>query len=240
MEKIRIAYPASKENGGNRIILQDKIIELGYAAELVSIEDEKGYNIIVLEPEITQWAWIDSLLKIRQHKPRTPVILFSPDLEVQEGLLQLPENPAVFLLNDINSLKKKFHLILSMLNMSKKNVLFVDDDTNILRAYERLMRKKPWRFLTAVRAKNALEILQNEWIDVVVTDIKMPGMHGLEMVARIRESKKDLPIIVVSGYKGMEQDPDLHFHNVAAFFEKPVVIADLEEKINAVLNHKTE
>ena len=85
-----------------------------------------------------------------------------------------------------------------------------------------MLRKQPWTLLTASNGIKALELLAKEQVDLVVTDIKMPDMHGLELVAKIREKYHNLPVIVCSAYKGIKADQDLAYHNVSAFIDKPV------------------
>ena len=86
-----------------------------------------------------------------------------------------------------------------------------------------------------VHHEESLEILKKERIDLVVTDIKMPNMHGVELVAKIREQHHDLPVIVCSAYKGMKADQDLEYYNVSAFMDKPVDQDALLNKIKELI-----
>ena len=69
-----------------------------------------------------------------------------------------------------------------------------------------MLRKQPWTLFIASNGIEALEVLAKERIDLVVTDIKMPNMHGVELVSKIRKQYHKLPLIVCSAYKGMKAD----------------------------------
>lgn len=68
-----------------------------------------------------------------------------------------------------------------------ETVLFVDDEVNILRSVERLFREKDLTFRSALNARSALSIVQEEAVAVIVSDNLMPGMTGIEMLCRVRE-----------------------------------------------------
>jgi DNA-binding NtrC family response regulator len=115
--------------------------------------------------------------------------------------------------------------------MTEKNILFIDDNTNILNSYSRALRKNPWKLFFAASGPDALGLLQKHSMDVVVTDIKMPEMHGIELISKIRKKFKTIPIIVISGYPRIKDDPELKFHAVTAFLEKPVDVDVLQKTL---------
>ncbi len=84
--------------------------------------------------------------------------------------------------------------------MEKRNVLFVDDEDKILKSLKRGLLDEPYNTLFATSGKEAIEILQREEVHIIVTDMRMPEMSGLEL---LRIVKKDYPSIVrmvLSGY----------------------------------------
>jgi len=105
--------------------------------------------------------------------------------------------------------------------MTGKKILFIDDNMNVLNSYSRMLRKNPWKLFFVQTGRDALDLLQKEHMDVLVTDIKMPEMHGIELISKIRKKFKTIPIIVISGYPRIKDDPELKFHAVTAFLEKP-------------------
>ena len=84
--------------------------------------------------------------------------------------------------------------------MEKRVVLFVDDEEKILRSLKRGLLDEPYNSLFANSGEEALEILKQKEVHIIVTDMRMPEMSGLEL---LRIAKKDYPHIirmVLSGY----------------------------------------
>src|SRR3990172_9515158 len=81
-----------------------------------------------------------------------------------------------------------------------ESVLFVDDEKNILNALERLFSDLDVRVLKAGSGEEALRFFRDEEIAVVVSDNLMPGMKGVELLARIREISPDTVKILMTGY----------------------------------------
>ena len=87
--------------------------------------------------------------------------------------------------------------------MKIRTVLFVDDDEIILRSFERELLDELYVQLFAKSGQEALEILKKEEVHVIVTDMCMPGMDGLELLKIVREMYPHIVMIVLSGYTDM-------------------------------------
>lgn len=84
--------------------------------------------------------------------------------------------------------------------MEKRTVLFVDDEEKLLRSMKRVLTDEPYNSLFAKSGKEALEILRQEEIHVIVTDLRMPEMDGLELLRIVREEYPHIIRLVLSGY----------------------------------------
>ena len=82
-------------------------------------------------------------------------------------------------------------------------VLFVDDEINILKAIQRLLRNEPLQVLTASRAHEALDLLSQHACQVVVTDQRMPEMSGVDLLSSVRERHPDIVRMMLTGYTEM-------------------------------------
>ncbi len=82
-------------------------------------------------------------------------------------------------------------------------ILFVDDEVNILKALQRLLRAEPLNVLCASRPQEALELLGKTPAQVVVTDQRMPEMTGVELLAAVRERHPDVVRMMLTGYTEM-------------------------------------
>ncbi len=111
-------------------------------------------------------------------------------------------------------------------------VLVVEDDPDLggfLRAA--LERKVDRKVQLAENALLAMKILSEESVDVLVTDIQMPGMTGLEMVSKVRQSFPALPIIMMTAHASVEYAISALRHQVDEFLVKPVSAAELVPKV---------
>ena len=91
-------------------------------------------------------------------------------------------------------LRKKIKII------EMRTVLFVDDDEAILRSLERGLMDEPYMKLFTNSCKEALEILQREEVHVIITDMRMPEMSGLEFIKIIKKEYPHIIRMVLSGY----------------------------------------
>jgi DNA-binding NtrC family response regulator len=84
--------------------------------------------------------------------------------------------------------------------MEKRTVLFVDDEGKVLASLKRGLLDEPYETLFANSGKEALEILQQSQVHVIVTDMRMPEMGGLELLRAVKEEYPHIIRMVLSGY----------------------------------------
>lgn len=89
--------------------------------------------------------------------------------------------------------------------MKNNTVLFVDDEALVLNSLRRELRKENYRSLFASNGMEALEIMEKEKVNVIVTDMRMPKMNGLELLKIVREKYPVVTRIVLSGYTQLPQ-----------------------------------
>jgi len=119
--------------------------------------------------------------------------------------------------------------------VERKHILFVDDERNILQGLQDLLRKqrKQWDMSFVLGADAALEELARAPFDVVVTDMRMPGMDGAELLARVKEQYPSVARIVLSGYA--DRDAIVRALPVAhQYLSKPCSVETLRSTIERV------
>ncbi len=82
----------------------------------------------------------------------------------------------------------------------KIKILFVDDEENVLAAVKRVFIDTGYIILTATSGKDALKTLENNDVQVIVSDYRMPEMNGVELLKTVRKQRNDIVRIVLSGY----------------------------------------
>jgi len=83
---------------------------------------------------------------------------------------------------------------------TEKTILFVDDEDKILRSIKRIMFDQKYNCLYAASGAEALEILKENQVQVLVTDMRMPEMSGLDLLRIVKTEKPQIVRIVLSGY----------------------------------------
>jgi CheY-like chemotaxis protein len=114
--------------------------------------------------------------------------------------------------------------------MSDKKILVVDDEKAILNLLSQVFTKAGYLVRTAESAGDALEILDNETISVIFSDLNMPEMNGIEFC---RAVKKDMPMSIVyavTGYASLFELAECREAGFEDYFKKPVNIAVLLKK----------
>jgi two-component system cell cycle sensor histidine kinase/response regulator CckA len=120
---------------------------------------------------------------------------------------------------------------------ARQRILLVEDDTAVRIVFERALRGGGHDVTAAAAAEPALELLQSpKPFDILVSDVMMPGIDGVELAARARALRPALPIILVSGYAEMPLHRAADAQGVR-FLSKPFTLAELSELIaEAVLS----
>ncbi|HPY82677.1 MAG TPA: response regulator, partial [Bacteroidales bacterium] len=118
-------------------------------------------------------------------------------------------------------------------------ILVVDDERAIRNSLKDILEFESYTVLLAENGKNALELLQNNKVDLVFSDIKMPEMDGIEFLKLATEIRGDIPIVMISGHGTIDIAVDAIKHGAFDFIAKPL---DLNRILITVKNalEKTE
>ena len=105
---------------------------------------------------------------------------------------------------------------------AKLQVLVIDDDAVVGRSFDRVLSEKGYDVSTVLSGEEALETMQDTNFDVVFTDIKMPGIDGLEVTERIKERCPWTPVVVITGYGTEENESKASVLGASGFVRKPL------------------
>ena len=113
-----------------------------------------------------------------------------------------------------------------------KRILVADDEMSIRLLYSEELREEGYEVFTASNGREALEVVEKEPLDLIILDIKMPEMNGIEVLRRIKEQHPNLPVLLSSAYSEYKQD-----FGTWASEEYLVKSSDLEDLKSAVRKH---
>lgn len=108
-------------------------------------------------------------------------------------------------------------------------VLLVDDEPELRRTFKRSLARAGFTVVEATDGLSALALARQEEFEVVVSDVCMPKMGGLELLERLGAESPHLPVVLVSGFADASGALD---RGAFAFFEKPVRLADLHSGVS--------
>lgn len=116
-----------------------------------------------------------------------------------------------------------------------KKILIVDDNPNMSSLLVEMLEVFQYDALRATDGHDALEKVEKEDIAMVITDMRMPKMSGLELLQAVKDKKPDLPVVVISGYSVDEVDSDIVASRADGFLNKPFMMADIEKLLSDLL-----
>ncbi len=103
-----------------------------------------------------------------------------------------------------------------------RKVLVVDDDPVVRKSFDRVLTGKGYAVITAENGEEALRKMNEEKYDVVYTDIRMPGMSGLEVAEEVKARRPWTPVVIITGYGNDAAEARAKAAGVASFLHKPL------------------
>ncbi len=104
---------------------------------------------------------------------------------------------------------------------SKFKVLVIDDELDLCRLFERILGKEGYSVILAYNGFEGIKRIEDSKPDVIILDLKMPKMNGMEALRNIRKVHKDVPIIILTGYGSAGTVREAVDLNVYEYISKP-------------------
>ncbi|NLD38038.1 MAG: DUF3365 domain-containing protein [Desulfatiglans sp.] len=119
----------------------------------------------------------------------------------------------------------------------KERVLFVDDEEAAITAMKKILARLGYTATTSNSSRDALKIFKDNpaGFDLIITDMTMPGITGLQLVKEVRAIRLDIPVILCTGYSDQIDDEKAQMAGVNEFMIKPVSMFDIASAIRRVL-----
>jgi len=121
--------------------------------------------------------------------------------------------------------------------MSRIRILVVDDEPDFLKLIQRRLGKRNVDVGVAASGQEALQILEKISVDVVILDVRMPGLSGLETLKEIRKRHQEIEVIMLTGHGSMQSGIEGISHGAYDYILKPFSIEDLLERIRDAHEH---
>jgi len=121
--------------------------------------------------------------------------------------------------------------------MSEKKIIIVDDDESIRKTFFLILNKN-YRIYLAKDSGEALQRFKRAEIDLIIADLKLPHLDGVEMIAKFRELGYRGNVILISAYPDLVRIDELSRLSISHFFVKPLDLDSLNRSIDHLLNSK--
>jgi CheY-like chemotaxis protein len=119
-----------------------------------------------------------------------------------------------------------------------KTVLVADDELSIRKLYQRELRREGYNVLFASNAQEAIQIAREASPDLVIMDIRMPGMDGIEAMGRILEENNEVPVVINTAYSSYKDS--FMSWCADAYVTKSSDLTELKHTIRNILSEKGE
>lgn len=206
------------------------------------------FDVVVLDVKMPDISGLEVFNQIRARLPHIPVILLTGHPSIDDTFTTSKQGIADYLSKpvDLDELARKArHAVSEWAGKSHSEVdvadaeaiadritvMIVDDETELLDSLQRIFARRKIRTITAESGAKALALLQQEPIDVMVLDVKMPGMDGLEVLRRVKDKHPAVQVILLSGHPSVEAALEGVRLGASEYLKKP---ADIDELIAAI------
>lgn len=119
-----------------------------------------------------------------------------------------------------------------------EKILIIDDEKSILDLLSVVFKKEGYRVRATLSAKKALELLNKEEFGLILTDIKLPEMSGFEILKRVRESKPDIAVVMITAYGNVKQAVEALKAGAFDYVVKPFDVDELKIIVAKALEKK--
>ncbi|MBV7276281.1 sigma-54-dependent transcriptional regulator [Clostridium thailandense] len=121
--------------------------------------------------------------------------------------------------------------------MRRNSILIVDDEKNVIKLLEKVFKKDGYITYTADCAKEALDIIDKNHIDIVITDIKMPGMNGIELLGEINRIDASINVILITAFATIDTAIEALKMGAKDYIIKPFKLEDVMLSANNVIGN---
>lgn len=118
-----------------------------------------------------------------------------------------------------------------------KKIVVADDDPNVRLLFNDVLSEEGYQVMGVASGSEAIREVEKSMPDLLILDIKMPEMHGLEVLEKVRSINKDLPIVICTAYKHMDDDPAVRESGIRAYLVKPIDIKVLKDTVQKIMGN---
>lgn len=116
-----------------------------------------------------------------------------------------------------------------------KTILIVDDQMGIRLLLNEVFKKEGYHTLTAANGKQALQMAEESYLDMVLLDMKIPGMDGIEILKNLKTIQPDIQVIMMTAYGELDLIEESIVNGASCYFTKPFDVFEIREAVKQLL-----
>ncbi len=117
----------------------------------------------------------------------------------------------------------------------KEKILIVEDDTDLLRLFQTVLKKEGYEVVTAEDGLQAMRYLEREYADLVISDLMMPNLDGYQLISALREAGHQIPILIITAKDSFDDMRKGFAIGSDDYMVKPINVNELLLRVNALL-----
>ncbi len=216
--------------------------------------DEKQYDVVVLDVKMPDIDGIEVFRIIRRKYPNLPVILLTGHSSIDDAFQTSKDGIADYLSKpiDMDDMAARIREVVVRFKQRESEdreppppdssvpvrVILIDDEVRFLDSMKRVLERRDLDVDTAESGEQGLTLLKESLVDVVVLDIKMPGIDGLEVLRRIRTYYPSVQVIMLTGHPSYVTALEAIKQGAHEYLEKPPDIEKLATTIRRLFEHR--
>jgi DNA-binding NtrC family response regulator len=118
-------------------------------------------------------------------------------------------------------------------------ILIVDDEEGLREGLSKLLEDEGYTVECAEDGEKAIEIVRSTHIDLMLTDMRMPGMSGIELLKQVRKIREEIGVIILTGYGEIESYIEAMNFGAMEYVSKPFKVNELKFIVSKILNQST-
>ncbi|MBN2121240.1 MAG: response regulator [Candidatus Omnitrophica bacterium] len=192
-----------------------EVVSVPTAEQSLEIIFKEAFDLLLLDVKLTGESGMSILKKVREYRKDIPVILYSgvvtPELEIEARKAGANDvlNKDIDVLQLVEQIgrivKAKERIFQGPVEQERKSLLIVDDEEGIRRVLREFFKRKGFDVFEAESGEQALELISSIKVSVVLLDMRMPGMDGLEALKKILEIKPKLGVVMATAVEDEEK-----------------------------------
>nr|WP_321467207.1 endopeptidase La [uncultured Desulfobulbus sp.] len=215
-------------------VLRKKIDEAQLPLQVLNTLNNELEKLEKTDPAVAEYSVGFNYVELVLALPWNKSTLCKLDISRAQAVL----NTRHYGLKQVKERILEFLAAKTLCSKAQQTILLVDDEEIARTNMDHVLRKEGYTCHCAANGAEALEVMAREDIDLVVTDLKMEQMDGIELLQQINRTNPEIPVIMVTGFATVSSAVDALKQGAAHYLGKPVNLDELRRTVHEVLEKK--